>query len=267
MNQKNDKTINIIGGGKPIIAIIGTVHGDEVIGKKIIDQLKTLKIKKGTLITIIGNDKALKRKKRFIDQDLNRSFPGKKNGNHEEKLAYNIKKIISKVDFLIDIHSTTTDVKSLAIITKFNKSILKLINYLNPKRVALMKNSFSKPSLTYYCKAGISLEYGKDKSKLVYKNSLNDILLILKKLEMIDVNLKKKKNKTDFYKISGSVKKNSGFILNKDISNFNRIREGDIIATKGKKKIKAKKDFYPILFGDKAYKDIFGFSAKKVDKF
>lgn len=252
---------------KPIVAIVGCVHGDELIGKKIIEALKKIKIKRGALMTIIGNEKALKLKQRFVDQDLNRSFPGKERGNYEEHLAYILKNKIASADYVIDIHSTITTVKNLAIITRKNKKTLELINLLSPRRVALIDRVIGKKALTYYCKAGISLEYGKDGDRLVYDKILKDIMVLLKKLGMINFKTKMVSVKPELYRINETIKKQNGFKINNEIKNFKLIKKGDLIASSDSKSIKAKTNFYPILFGKNSYKDIYGFTAKKVGKF
>ena len=164
--------------GKKIL-VIGCVHGDELIGQKVINHLRQLKISGGTLTTVIAHTKAIKAKKRFIDQDLNRSFPGKAKGNHEEQLALSLLPLIKKADIVLDIHSTTTDTTSAIILTKVNPSIRKLLITFNPKRVVLMEKKVAKTALTGYCKAGISFEYGKDKSETAFQETLTDILKIL----------------------------------------------------------------------------------------
>lgn len=245
---------------KPLVVVLGCVHGDETIGAKIINYLKKIKIRNGTLVLKIGNPLARLKNKRFIDQDLNRSFPGNSTGNHEEKLAYKLKLLISSADFVIDIHTSTTNTKPLVIVTKTNKSVEKLLNALNPSRVVIMDKNISKKALIYYCKAGLSLEYGKNISeKLITK----DIMTILSGLEMTSLK-KRKKVKTEFYLVVNALEKNPGYILTNKIRNFKLVKRGDVVANFGQNKLKATKDFYPILFGEKAYKDIFGFCAKKI---
>lgn len=251
----------------PFVAIIGCLHGDELIGKRVISTLKKVKIKNGRLITIIGNERAVRMKRRFVNQDLNRSFPGVKNGNHEECLAHDLRSKLSDVDFVIDIHSTTTNVRDLAIITRKNKKTLELVNLFSPKRVALIVANIGKKALTYHCKAGISLEYGKDKDSNVEKKILRDIMTMLANLDMVDFKSKVKKNSSEFYKITGLIKKQVGFELNNEIKNFKIVKTGNLIALNGLKKKKAKFDFYPILFGKNSYRDIYGFAAEKVEKF
>lgn len=256
----NQKTVRKLKTKKPLVVVLGCIHGDEKMGAKIIDYLKKIEIKNGTLILQIGNPLARSKNKRFIDQDLNRSFPGNIKGNYEEKLAYKLRLLISKADFVIDLHTSTSDTKPFIIVTKRNKSVRKFVSILNPSRVVVMNKNVSKKALTYYCKAGISLEYGKNTSK---KLITEDILVMLSKLGMTKFK-KKKIAKTKFYLITNTLKKNNRYVLNKSIKNFKLVKRGNIIAKSDQKKLKAKINFYPILFGEKAYKDIFGFCAKKI---
>jgi succinylglutamate desuccinylase len=53
-------------------------HGNERIGLKVAREIEKLNIDKNILSVQIANKKAFEFKKNFIDQDLNRSFPGKK---------------------------------------------------------------------------------------------------------------------------------------------------------------------------------------------
>jgi len=252
------------GRGKPIVAIVGCVHGDEKIGKRIIDEIDKVEISKGTVLTISANTKAVKCGKRYCDQDLNRSFPGKDDGNHEERLAYNLKKVLKGCDYVIDIHSTVTDTESLIIMTKFNDSIHRLIKLFNPKRVVLMPKNIAKKSLIHHCKAGISFEYGRDKCEDTYKKILNDISLIFNNLGVVEVVARKNYYKTEYYKALGVVEKKTGYIPNDKIRNFKLVKKGSVVLKKGGELIRADKDFYPMLFGKDAYENIFGFSAEKI---
>lgn len=249
---------------EPSIAVVGCLHGNELVGQKIIAELKKLKIIKGQLKTIIANPKAILANKRFIDQDLNRSFPGNQNSKSlEEKLAVNILKKISPSDYVIDIHSTTSDTKDVIIIKKTNAMIDKMISIINPSKVVLMPKNYGDGSLINFC-SGISIEYGKDKNKDTFTKSLNDIKRLMSNLGMIEDNSPKIINKTKFYKVFGVENKPKGFKLNKLIHNFKLVSKGNILGQVGNKHIKATESFYPVLFGEKSYKDIVGFKAKKL---
>jgi hypothetical protein len=89
------------------IMVMGGLHGDETLG---IDLVKLIRNKPiAGIEAIFGNPMATSVNARYIDQDLNRVFPGKPDGCLEEVRAYQIMKIVEGYDFIIDFHNTTSD--------------------------------------------------------------------------------------------------------------------------------------------------------------
>jgi predicted deacylase len=98
----------------PILGLIAAIHGNELNGIKVIQEsVKHINVNelKGTVIAIpglnalsIGQDK-----RRFVDEeDLNRNFPGKANGNRSQQYVWQInQKILPKLDYLIDMHTAS----------------------------------------------------------------------------------------------------------------------------------------------------------------
>lgn len=259
MNYK----IETIGQGKPNIAIIGCVHGDEIIGKKVINQLKKIKLKKGTLTFIIAHPKAVAKKKRFFQKDLNRSFPGRKNGMTEEKIAYELNKILKKFDLVIDVHATNSDLKSLIAITKYNKQIKNLLKITPIKRVAYApKKVFGAKELITYSKLGVSLEYGPNKSGRNYKRALNHVKIILKNLGVLKGKKTLYKEK-DLYKISGIYRVPNNFQQNNKLKDYQLIKKGQLIGKINKKAIYSDKNFHPLFLGKGRYQETLALMAKK----
>lgn len=96
----------------PVLFISAAVHGDEINGVEIIRRLLKRKILSninGTLILIpIVNVFGFNYKSRYLPdrRDLNRSFPGNKNGSLASRLAYIFsKEIVSKCTHGIDLHT------------------------------------------------------------------------------------------------------------------------------------------------------------------
>jgi succinylglutamate desuccinylase len=257
---KNQKT-------KPHILISILTHGDEYIGFEVKKHLENLEIKTGKLEFMISNPKAAKIKKRYIDQDLNRSFPGKKNGNYEEKQANKLSPKIRKADLVIDIHSTTTELGDSIITTKLDKKTKNILNLVRPKNVLVMKIS-ARHALISGAKIGLAFEYGKERDKKVVNKIVNDIKSILMHYGMTEnIKIPAKNHKTNFYKINKSLNKEPDFKLLKSIKNFRLVKKGQIVAKNpnNQKTIKASKNFYPILFGQNNYEDIFGFIGERID--
>lgn len=237
-------------------------HGDERIGLKVAKEIEKLNIDKNTLLINIANETAFKQNKRFIDQDLNRSFPGKKNGNHEERLAYKISSIVKLADIVIDIHSTKSDLRDAIIVTKFNSETKEFIESIQPKYVLIM-NVTRDTALISQAKIGLAFEYGKDNDPMVLNKILKDLKKLFSHIGIIANKQKVIPRKTEYFNVYSQANKPKGYKLLKQIKNYRLVSRGQKYATNGKNFILAEDDFYPILFGEKNYKDIFGFMANK----
>ncbi|MEC7264649.1 MAG: succinylglutamate desuccinylase/aspartoacylase family protein, partial [Bacteroidota bacterium] len=97
-----------------VLGLTASIHGNELNGIPIIQNvMASLDVSKmkGTVVAIPGlNPLAIANNQReFIDQqDLNRLFPGKKNGNRSQQMAYQIaQKIIPLFNYHVDLHTAS----------------------------------------------------------------------------------------------------------------------------------------------------------------
>lgn len=236
-------------------------HGDEKIGLKVVKEIEKLSIDKNILSIQVANGKAFESRKRFIDQDLNRSFPGKENGNHEEKIAYKLLPIIKSADVVIDVHSTKSELKDAVIVTKLDDNTRKYIEVIQPKYVLVM-NATKNNALISQAKIGIAFEYGKDNDPNTLKKVMMDIKKLLNYLGLIDAAFPQKKKTTKYFNVFSEVNKPEEYKLLGKIKNYKLIRKGEAFARRGNDYLVAEENFYPILFGEKNYKDYFGFKGK-----
>lgn len=98
----------------PVLGLIAAIHGNELNGIKVIQEsVKEINVNelKGTVIAIPGlNALSISQdRRRFVDEeDLNRNFPGKANGNRSQQYVWQInQKILPKLDYLIDMHTAS----------------------------------------------------------------------------------------------------------------------------------------------------------------
>jgi hypothetical protein len=96
----------------PVVLFSAGIHGDEINGVEIVRQLITKKInkpKRGTIICIpvINMFGFLNKSRKFPDgRDLNRVFPGSKNGSLASRFAYHmLTDILPLVDYAVDFHA------------------------------------------------------------------------------------------------------------------------------------------------------------------
>jgi aspartoacylase len=128
------------------VAIIGGTHGNEYTGVYCIKALERKLERNGKssypfqLTTLIGNPEAFQRNKRFVDHDLNRCFSHKalteavatkdlSTLTLEQKRSLELDSILGpkfdenrppKMDFIVDLHTTTTNMHTSLIIGQGN---------------------------------------------------------------------------------------------------------------------------------------------------
>ena len=254
------------------ILIVGSTHGHEKIGLKVIDELRKLNLDSNQVEFVVGNPKASELGVPFTEGDLNRIFPGRPDGNYEEKRAFELSKKIKLADLVIDIHSTkTTDLgeNSMVIVTKYDDETKRILDLISPPKVLIMRYK-SNNALISQAKVGIAFEYGLDDSEAVLKATIHDIVTIFKSYGLIEQNTcsnPRVPSPSSVFDVYDAFKKNfdGDYVLSDEIENFKQIKEGGVVcSTNSNKRIVADEDFYPILFGNNRYKDILGFKAHKL---
>lgn len=150
--RKKDKTLFILG-----------THGDEKIGAYVIKLLE--QDNKEIASYVIGNPKAFKINKRFIDIDLNRIYPGeKKSKYYEKKQAFKNLKIANKYKYVIDIHEAKKSKHNFIIIPKRNitKDVSDLLNFLSVRDIVFWPSTMGKKSgpISQVIDNGVEIEFG-----------------------------------------------------------------------------------------------------------
>jgi len=254
------------------ILIVGSTHGHERIGLKVIDELRKLNVGSNVLHFEVGNPRASEKNIPFTENDLNRVFPGKEHGAYEEMRAYELSPKIKESDLVIDIHSTnTTDLsdRSVLIVTSYNQATKDIIDVIKPPKVLYMKYKGDN-ALISQAKVGIAFEYGKDSSTDVLDAILYDIAEVLMYYGLVEKNpykTIKPITETEIFEVYDVFKKDfiGSYKLHSNVKNFVNVAKGETICSIDMdKQILAEEDFIPILFGENRYTDILGFKAKKI---
>lgn len=129
-NQSLTEIPRIIGKYKgeekgPLLFVTAGVHGNEPSGVyallRVFEELQRTKpAMKGTIVGVTGNQKALQLNKRFIDEDLNRTWTqenieDKKTETHEQKEMFEIIKVLEQHPeeqytqrYFLDCHTTSS---------------------------------------------------------------------------------------------------------------------------------------------------------------
>ncbi len=93
----------------PTIVVMGGLHGDEIAGYLAARQLKDWTVNSGTLVLVPdANVPAMKANRRFVGRNMNALFPGKADGDGNQRLAYELWQLIKKSnpDLLLTLHES-----------------------------------------------------------------------------------------------------------------------------------------------------------------
>jgi len=230
---------------KQILYLTG-VHGDEKIGIETLIKME----KEGLPVSwIVGNKKAIKAKKRYIDSDLNRVAPGKLNSKkYEIRRAAEIVNIFKEYQYIIDIHGTDSDTGIFTIVTNPTSDNLLLAGCLPIKNIVIWPSSSNNKitgSLVSFAKYGVEIECGPKSDPKVNKQLAG----ILKKISYNTIEIQK-----------------SDIASKKIFKVYGKLIEKPSILLKNFKKINLSgESFYPLLVGQ--YKNIVCYKMKKIELF
>ncbi len=224
------------------IAIVFCLHGNEKYGAEVVAKLPA------SHSCFFANERALKENVRFIDEDMNRVFPGKVDGNHEEKLAFELKSKLKAFDCVLDLHSSSNYCPLFGIVTDPTIEQIRFAKRLGLKKLVVISGKFVKGvALIDHVKCGLSLEIGPHDGH----GNVEEVLELIGNLDSnIDVPM-------EIFELEEYIVKESDDVI---LRNFCEVRKGDLIE---KNRI-SEKDFVPVLVNEEAYSGILCLACRKV---
>jgi succinylglutamate desuccinylase len=124
------------------IAIVGGTHGNEPVGIEVIrhlDRNPPLSCKH-EFDTFWANPKAYELQRRFVDCDLNRTFGrnGRAHGYEKTRSQELAQQIEGHYDFVLDLHTTTSNMGITAILTQTDPTTRRAAAYLKERHPELI---------------------------------------------------------------------------------------------------------------------------------
>jgi aspartoacylase len=125
------------------IVVCGQTHGNEWTGRYVVQHLKTLNLKVSfpniDVKLILANPKAFNINKRYVEQDLNRSFTARKDSTYESQRSIEIEKEINEFSagedvFILDLHTTTSNMGSSLVMHSLSQENVSVFSYLKSKK-------------------------------------------------------------------------------------------------------------------------------------
>jgi len=264
----NSKIIEI-GEGKPIIGIVGLIHGDERCGRKILDELCSTQLKLNSKLRIIYANLEAERKgvrgngNHPIKNNLNRTFY--KNGaildgTIEETTASQLIPYLRDCNYVLDIHSTSypTEPFVISVVDTIDFDTLASFTGLE-KYVIMTKDLASGGSLIdeVYRNGGrgLSFESGTHEDETSINVARFVVHNFLNNLKLLNGN-KKESFPKKFYGRGVIRVPSREFMAYNTIKNFTLLPGGTSYGEDNNRQYCLNYDCYPFLFSDKLIDDM-----------
>jgi succinylglutamate desuccinylase len=273
-----------LGDGTPEVSVVGSIHGDEPCGARAIERFvaEDPAVERPVKL-IIANEEALEEDVRYLDDDLNRVFPGDPHADsHEQRLAHDLGREVHRTT-AFSIHSTQSYAEPFAIIDTVDAVARSILPRL-PVDVAVETNNFAEGRLIEHAHT-IEVEAGLQKSEEAAENAYWLIRAFLTATNVLpapviaggdgavtqsqtrDDRLKlavPEENSLDVFRLLERLPKPEASEYEVIPSNFERVKKGELFARADDELFEANEDFYPILLSAYGYRDIFGYAGEKV---
>lgn len=246
------------GNGTPQITVIGSLHGDEPAGKKAIQKIleSDLEFVKPVKF-IIANEKALEKDERFLDVDINRSFPGNPGSDlHEERLAAEVLEEVGDTEVL-DLHTTHSYPEPFAVVKNLGEDVIELLESANVENAAYFPNDSG--NIQEFV-TGVTVEIGTQHSETAVENGVKVIKNFLASCGAIKSDFET--SDPDVYRYYETVEGNWEF----KAENFQKVSKGEVYAEKDGETLVAEEEFYPVLMSTNGYDGHLGYKARRMEK-
>jgi len=257
-----------LGTGAPELAVVGGIHGDEPCGPRAIARLlsEDPAVERPVKL-IVANEAALRAGRRFVDEDLNRAFPGDPEADaHEPRLAA---RLVAELEgcTTLSLHSTRSYADPFALVSELDESALTVCSRL-PVDAVVHTGRFTDGRLLGQPRT-IEVECGRQGSPGAAANAYRVVRAFLAATGALDA---PEPDGSD----DGPAGPLPVFRLRKPLSkppadryevyaaNFTEVAAGDAFAGADGVELLADEAFYPVLLSAHGYETLFGYAAERL---
>lgn len=166
------------------LAVIGSQHGNEPFGRDVIQRLVEDFKGVSDLLLVVANEEALKQNVRFIDEDLNRAYGKPHGSSHEATIAHRITQTIGAVPWVLDLHTTQSNVREFPIIVRYRKEEQGLVSATDYRDIAYMDlpHGGDNSGLGNVPGGGLALEFSQDYTTNSFDQAYQDVRTVIERV-------------------------------------------------------------------------------------
>lgn len=253
-----------LGDGTPEIAVVGGIHGDEPCGVHAVETfLDERPDVERPVKLVVANEEAIARDARYVDEDLNRAFPGDPDGRtHESRLAAALREELADCATLA-LHSTQSYDEPFALVSgvgEFERDVCARL----PVDAVVDVAGFTNGRIFASVQRTVEVECGYQKSDAAAENAVALTRAFLSATGALPAKYESVVDHPVF-RLEHRIQKNGADAYEVFADNFERVDAGEAYAAADGKSVVAEESFYPVLLSAYGYDDLFGFAAERVD--
>ncbi|WP_435333744.1 succinylglutamate desuccinylase [Haloarchaeobius sp. TZWWS8] len=250
-----------LGEGEPNLAVVAAIHGDEPCGVRAVERLieerppvhKPVKL-------VIANEEALEAGVRYLDEDMNRTFPGDPNAEtHEGRLAAELYEEVKNC-LTFSIHSTRSHAEPFAVFDEMTPYVRDVIPRLPVASVVETGPAVDGRLITAI--DVIEVEAGLQGTERAAENADRLARAFLTATGALPGDAPARA--IPHFRIREQIPKVEADEYEVFVENFERVESGTTFAAADGQEQVATDDFYPVLLSTDGYPHVFGYSADRV---
>ena len=258
--------VETLGEGEPEVAVVGAIHGDEPCGSVAVESLAdaNLAVERPVKL-IVANERALEAGDRYVDEDLNRAFPGGPDADtHEGRLAHELLGELRGCEIL-SLHSTRSYAAPFALVDEMDGHARSVCPYLSVEAV-VETAQYSEGRLIAYPDV-VELECGLQRSAVAAENAKSLVREFLVATGVLAGDGERVRNHPlSVFRLDQRIPKETADGYEVFVENFERVAEGEAFAAADGELLRAERPFYPVLLSAYGYENVFGYAGDLVDR-
>jgi predicted deacylase len=253
-------------GDDPQVAVVAAVHGDEPCGPRAVDGLLAdPPAFRRPVKFVVANERALDREARYLDDDLNRTFPGDANADsHEGRLA---PRLLAELEgcTTLALHSTQSYADPFALVDTVSPATAGLCSRL-PIDAVVETDAYADGRLIDY-PGTVEVECGRQWSDRAVENAGRVIDAFLASTGVLSTGRVPAPDlDVPIFRLTERVPKTPADDHEVFVENFERVAAGEpFAAADGDERI-ADTPFHPVLMSAGGYDDVFGYAGERVGR-
>ncbi|MFD1589095.1 succinylglutamate desuccinylase/aspartoacylase family protein [Halorientalis brevis] len=260
--------VETVGDGPAQIAVIGGIHGDEPCGVHAVETLLEAEPDLERAVKfIVANEEAIEADTRYVEEDLNRAFPGDPDGDtHERRLAHRLSQEVADCQILA-LHSTQSYGGKFALVDRVHEFERRVCPHLSVDAV-VETCDFKEGRLFEVSRRLVEVECGYQRSETAAENAVDitrEFLAATGALpETVAPTADGGTEERPIYRLTEPMPKAAADAYEVFATNFARVTAGQTYAAADEREYVAEEPFYPILLSAYGYEDVFGYAANRV---